>query len=193
MGGSNKSKKSRSGIPPGDDVVFIGGIPRGATQGDLRDVLKQLVGKVKVRFVIDHATRHHKGFGFARLGSKEAALKLLELTKNGLHFGGKLLNLGLSTEGESTSVDDSSNEYTSEDELPELEDDVFIESTPQMISQPIQQVAIQQVQPVQQLVIVQPPQPQQYYVIQQPSFTNMQYGFQQTRPIQYLAPVQVFQ
>eukprot|EP01060_Flectonema_neradi_P001236 TRINITY_DN1072_c6_g1_i1.p1 TRINITY_DN1072_c6_g1~~TRINITY_DN1072_c6_g1_i1.p1 ORF type:complete len:215 (+),score=67.47 TRINITY_DN1072_c6_g1_i1:65-646(+) len=193
MGGSNKSKKSRSGIPPGDDVVFIGGIPRGATQGDLRDVLKQLVGKVKVRFVIDHATRHHKGFGFARLGSKESALKLLELTKNGLLFGGKLLNLGLSTEGEST-VDDSSNEDISEDELPELEDDDFIESPPQMVPQ-VQQVAVQPMQPVQQVVLVQQPQQtQQYYVIQQqPSFTAPQQYYNYQQPIQYLAPVQMFQ
>ncbi|KAJ9467904.1 hypothetical protein DIPPA_27198 [Diplonema papillatum] len=104
----------RSGIPAGDDVVFIGGIPQEVTQGDVRSLLNRVVGGVqRVRFMICHKTRHHKGFGFARFTDAQSADKAIQISKKrGLRLGFGVLNLGPSNYKPDSS-DESSNHDSS--------------------------------------------------------------------------------
>eukprot|EP01063_Lacrimia_lanifica_P017951 TRINITY_DN24931_c0_g1_i1.p1 TRINITY_DN24931_c0_g1~~TRINITY_DN24931_c0_g1_i1.p1 ORF type:complete len:198 (+),score=81.64 TRINITY_DN24931_c0_g1_i1:63-656(+) len=172
MTGSKVSRKARSGISPSRDVLFVGGIPRCTTQSNLRAHLQDMVGAQikKVRFVIDRATRSHRGYGFVRFSNEETASKVLEMAKEhgGLLYRGKVLNVGRSEQV----GDSSSSEPEDEDDLsdlPELEDDIDMSdmstcSAP--VSMPVQQQPQQpqqQVLPAQAFFPAQATTPQQGY------------------------------
>ena len=194
-GSRRGAKKSRSGIPASDDVVFVGGIPREATQSDLKALFQQCVGGVKkVRFVIDQSTRHHKGFGFARFNDAEHARKACILGKAGIYTHGKMLNIGGSFENEdessgtcglSSSNSDGMSLTEEVDEIPELlEEDV----APQVQMQQVQQTYIQQV-PVQQVQYAQyqpMQQVQQMQQMQRPVYVMQQMPVQQMPMMNYV-------
>ena len=210
-----RSKKSRSGIPASDRVVFVGGIPRETTQSDLRKLFDDLVGGVqKVRFVIAHTTRHHKGYGFCRLETAEQAKALVDFGRRGIFVYGKQLNVGDSFEAEKSLDNDSSEEaITAEqvseddsrssvakdeecefwidellgDELPSLQDDdVDTLLAPAAASvAPVAPVAA--VQQQQQAAFV----PQTKY--QQPVVQQQQQQVLRTLPVAQAQPQQVFQ
>ena len=180
--------KGRSGICASTDVLFVGGIPRGATQGDLRTFFKEMTGDIKkVRFVIDRATRSHRGYGFARFNSEESAMKMLDLAKDGLVFRGHTLKIGCSEPGANSDSGSSGPMGESEDmsDLPELEEDIEIEPV-------VQQQSFQQSQPVVQQQMQLQLQPQQQQQPQAP-MAYFQYCAPQYVPVfvqqQYQQPM----
>jgi len=195
MGASRNanSRKSRSGISASSDVIFVGGIPRGATQCDLRNFFQEVVGDVKkVRFVIDRTTRSHRGFGFVRFRSEESVLKALVLKESGLVFRGKVLNVGCSG-STTTNVSDSGSSGSppaDEDDmsdLPELEDDMEL-----MVNDVVSEETIESEET--DMSFLAPPQPQAIHQpVAQPQVVTMQptyTGFAPAFP-QYIQPCYV--
>eukprot|EP01065_Artemidia_motanka_P007719 TRINITY_DN1385_c2_g1_i2.p1 TRINITY_DN1385_c2_g1~~TRINITY_DN1385_c2_g1_i2.p1 ORF type:complete len:261 (+),score=62.59 TRINITY_DN1385_c2_g1_i2:161-943(+) len=86
----------RGGLAPAPDVVFIGRIPRQATQAQMRSFLEKRFGPIRrVRFVFDPQTKHHRGFGFVKFHDVACARRALsEGSRDGLRFCGALLRLG---------------------------------------------------------------------------------------------------
>eukprot|EP01063_Lacrimia_lanifica_P027442 TRINITY_DN3852_c0_g2_i2.p2 TRINITY_DN3852_c0_g2~~TRINITY_DN3852_c0_g2_i2.p2 ORF type:complete len:233 (+),score=67.41 TRINITY_DN3852_c0_g2_i2:73-771(+) len=104
--------KARSGITASTKVLFVGGLPRGATQSYLRKLFDEKVGGVeKVRFVMDKATRSHRGFGFVRFSNDESVLKAIAIAEEhgGFPFGkgDKVLNVGISDHGDNDNENES--------------------------------------------------------------------------------------
>lgn len=62
-------------VPPGDTVVFLGGIHRSVKQAEVRRWCEQQCGGSvrRVRFVFGRRTRHHRGYGFVQFASPRMA------------------------------------------------------------------------------------------------------------------------
>ncbi|XP_077234177.1 heterogeneous nuclear ribonucleoprotein Q-like [Tasmannia lanceolata] len=82
-------------LPPYGSEIFIGGLPRDATEDDLRG-LCELIGDIaEIRLVKDKDTGVHKGYAFVTFKTKESAQQAIEDVHN-KEFKGKTLRCSLS-------------------------------------------------------------------------------------------------
>ncbi|EXB83829.1 Heterogeneous nuclear ribonucleoprotein Q [Morus notabilis] len=82
-------------LPPHGSEVFIGGLPRDATEEDLRDMCDSVGEILEVRLMKDRDTGENKGYAFVAFKTKEVAQQAIEEV-NGKEFKGKTLRCSLS-------------------------------------------------------------------------------------------------
>lgn len=82
-------------LPPHGSEVFIGGLPRDATEEDLRDLCDSVGEILEVRLMKDRDTGENKGYAFVAFKTKEVAQQAIEEV-NGKEFKGKTLRCSLS-------------------------------------------------------------------------------------------------
>ncbi|KAL4187225.1 hypothetical protein AMTRI_Chr09g38020 [Amborella trichopoda] len=77
-------------LPPHGSEIFIGGIPREATEEDLRRLCEQIGEIAELRLLEDKATGAHKGYAFVTFRSEELAQIAIDEI-NGKEFKGRNL------------------------------------------------------------------------------------------------------
>uniref|UniRef100_A0A1D1Y6G9 Heterogeneous nuclear ribonucleoprotein Q n=1 Tax=Anthurium amnicola TaxID=1678845 RepID=A0A1D1Y6G9_9ARAE len=82
-------------LPPHGSEVFIGGIPRDATEEDLRGLCEPFGEIFEVRLMKDKDKKENKGYAFITYTSKDAAQKAVEEIHD-KEFKGKTLRCSLS-------------------------------------------------------------------------------------------------
>ncbi|MQL86692.1 hypothetical protein Taro_019225 [Colocasia esculenta] len=82
-------------LPPHGSEVFLGGVPRDATEEDLRELCEALGDIFEVRLVKDRDKKENKGYAFVTFTTKDAAQKALEEIHDKV-FKGKNLRCSLS-------------------------------------------------------------------------------------------------
>ncbi|XP_038972949.1 heterogeneous nuclear ribonucleoprotein Q-like [Phoenix dactylifera] len=82
-------------LPPHGSEVFIGGLPRDATEEDLRELCEKFGEIFEVRLVKDKDTRESKGFAFITFTNKDAGQKAIEELHD-KEFKGRTLRCSLS-------------------------------------------------------------------------------------------------
>uniref|UniRef100_A0A2P2KCD2 RRM domain-containing protein n=3 Tax=Rhizophora mucronata TaxID=61149 RepID=A0A2P2KCD2_RHIMU len=98
-GSANEEEKEKHAqllaLPPHGSEVFIGGLPKDATEDDLRDLCEPIGDIFEIRLVKDKDTGESKGFAFVQFKSKEAAQKAIE-DLHSKEFKGKTLRCSMS-------------------------------------------------------------------------------------------------
>lgn len=82
-------------LPPHGSEVFVGGLPREATEEDLRELCEPCGEIFEVKLVKDKEKRESKGFAFVTFIAKDAAQKAIEELQD-KEFKGKTLRCSLS-------------------------------------------------------------------------------------------------
>ncbi|KAG9453181.1 hypothetical protein H6P81_006085 [Aristolochia fimbriata] len=82
-------------LPPHGSEIFIGGLPRDATEEDLRGLCEAIGDIFEVRLMKDKDRNESKGFAFISFKTKELAQKAIEVI-NSKEFKGKVLRCSLS-------------------------------------------------------------------------------------------------
>ncbi|ONK79996.1 uncharacterized protein A4U43_C01F12640 [Asparagus officinalis] len=82
-------------LPPHGSEVFIGGLPRDATEEDLRELCEPFGEIFEVKLVKDKEKRESKGFAFVSFTAKDAAQKAIEEVQD-KEFKGRTLRCSLS-------------------------------------------------------------------------------------------------
>ncbi|XP_010689045.1 heterogeneous nuclear ribonucleoprotein Q isoform X1 [Beta vulgaris subsp. vulgaris] len=82
-------------LPPYGSEVFIGGLPKDATEEDLRDLCEPIGELFEVRLMKNKDTGEIKGYAFVAFKTKEDAQRAIEELKN-KEFKGKSLRCSLS-------------------------------------------------------------------------------------------------
>ncbi|CAL9769893.1 unnamed protein product, partial [Musa acuminata subsp. burmannicoides] len=65
-------------LPPHGSEVFIGGLPRDASEEDLRELAEPFGDIYEVRVMKDKDTKESKGFAFIMFTNSDAAQKAIE-------------------------------------------------------------------------------------------------------------------
>eukprot|EP01065_Artemidia_motanka_P001245 TRINITY_DN10580_c0_g2_i1.p1 TRINITY_DN10580_c0_g2~~TRINITY_DN10580_c0_g2_i1.p1 ORF type:complete len:292 (+),score=43.14 TRINITY_DN10580_c0_g2_i1:116-877(+) len=87
--------RSRGGLAPAPDVIFVGQIPRQATQAQIRSLMSQFGSVRRVRFIFDPLTKQPRGFGFVKFNDRASAQAALnEHDRSGIRFWGCTLRVG---------------------------------------------------------------------------------------------------
>ncbi|KAL6004278.1 Heteroproteinous nuclear ribonucleoprotein Q [Asimina triloba] len=81
-------------LPPYGSEIFIGGLPRDATEEDLRGLCESFGDIVEIKLVKDKDTGSHKGYAFISFKTKEVAQQAIEDLHNKV-FKGKTLRCSL--------------------------------------------------------------------------------------------------
>eukprot|EP00756_Hemistasia_phaeocysticola_P011057 Hpha_TRINITY_DN15082_c0_g1::TRINITY_DN15082_c0_g1_i3::g.123584::m.123584 len=72
--GERQRRCARAGLPPADNVVYVGGLPPYATQREVGELFRTTFGAVRrTRFLYDHRTRRSRGYGFVKFATQESA------------------------------------------------------------------------------------------------------------------------
>lgn len=82
-------------LPPHGSEVFIGGLPRECTEGDLKDLCDSFGDILEVRLMKDRETGENKGYSFVAFKTKEVAQQAIE-ELHSKEFKGKTLRCSLS-------------------------------------------------------------------------------------------------
>ncbi|KAF9601362.1 hypothetical protein IFM89_019094 [Coptis chinensis] len=82
-------------LPPHGAEVFIGGLPRDVTEGDLRDLCEPIGEVTEIKLIKDKDTGESKGFSFITFKKKEFAQKAIEEFQS-KEFRGRTLRCSLS-------------------------------------------------------------------------------------------------
>ncbi|XP_068635280.1 heterogeneous nuclear ribonucleoprotein Q-like [Aristolochia californica] len=82
-------------LPPHGSEIFIGGLPREATEEDLRGLCEPIGDIFEVRLMKDKDRNENKGFAFISFKTKEVAQKAIDGI-NSKEFKGKVLRCSLS-------------------------------------------------------------------------------------------------
>lgn len=82
-------------LPPHGSEVFIGGVPRDATEEELRELCEPLGESCEVKLVKDKDSKENKGFAFITFLTKDAAQKAIEEIHD-KEFKGRTLRCSLS-------------------------------------------------------------------------------------------------
>ncbi|KAJ6821867.1 heterogeneous nuclear ribonucleoprotein R [Iris pallida] len=93
--GDNEEWAELLSLPPHGSEVFIGGLPRDATEEELRDLCEPFGEISEARLVKDKDKRESKGFAFVTFTTKDAAQKAIEEIQD-KEFRGKTLRCSLS-------------------------------------------------------------------------------------------------
>lgn len=91
----NKRRAELLSLPPHGSEVFIGGLPRDATENDLRELCEQFGEIFEVKLVKDKETKESKGFAFITFTTRDAAQMAIEEIHDKA-FKGKTLRCSLS-------------------------------------------------------------------------------------------------
>jgi RNA recognition motif-containing protein len=71
--------------------IFIGNIPYGAMEAEIRDLFSTCGTVQDVHFIMDYRKGRFRGFGFVTMPKKDAALAISKL--NGVEFQGRNLKV----------------------------------------------------------------------------------------------------
>lgn len=71
--------------------IYIGGLPEGATEAEVRDLLARFGEVVDLELLVDRETGAPRGFGFASMPAAAGAAAVAEL--DGLEWRGGLLRV----------------------------------------------------------------------------------------------------
>ncbi|KAJ6839035.1 heterogeneous nuclear ribonucleoprotein R [Iris pallida] len=93
--GDNEKWAELLSLPPHGSEVFVGGLPRDATEEELRDLCEPFGEIFEARLVKDKDRRESKGFAFITFTTKDAAQKAIEEIQD-KEFRGKTLRCSLS-------------------------------------------------------------------------------------------------
>eukprot|EP00756_Hemistasia_phaeocysticola_P034312 Hpha_TRINITY_DN16515_c1_g6::TRINITY_DN16515_c1_g6_i1::g.133842::m.133842 len=97
----HQRRSTRGGLPPGDNVVYVGGLPSHATQRDVRELFQESFGPVRrTRLLYDNRTQRRRGYGFVKFVSQESADLAVQSGK--VFWEGVPLEIGRSVLGVST-------------------------------------------------------------------------------------------
>ncbi|KAG0521381.1 hypothetical protein BDA96_08G155600 [Sorghum bicolor] len=93
--------------------VFVGGLPRSATESMLREIFSSCGEIIDVRIMKDQ-NGHSKGYGFVRFSKREYA-NTAKRQKNGIELQGKRLDVDLSMDQDTVFFGNLCKEWTSEE------------------------------------------------------------------------------
>ncbi|GLU00878.1 hypothetical protein SLE2022_182150 [Rubroshorea leprosula] len=109
-------------LPPHGSEVFIGGLPKDASEEDLRNLCEPLGEIFEIRLIKDRDSGESKGYAFVAFKSKEAAEKAIEELHN-QEFKGKTTRCSLSETKSRLFIGNIPKSWT-EDEFQKIIEDV---------------------------------------------------------------------
>ncbi|XP_050237407.1 heterogeneous nuclear ribonucleoprotein Q [Mercurialis annua] len=109
-------------LPPHGSEVFIGGLPKDASENDLRDLCEPIGDIFEIRLMKDKDTGESKGFAFVGFKSKEVAKKAIQ-DLHSKEFKGKTLRCSISETKNRLFIGNIPKNWT-EDEFRKIVDEV---------------------------------------------------------------------